>query len=230
MINSRSLDDLRPDVRANVEILLAECRRQGLRVLITQTLRDDEYQATLYAQGRTKPGQIITNSRVTTFHGVGLAIDFCQNIKGQEYSDPAFFLAVATIAKHMGFSWGGDWKELVDRPHLQWDDHRTYNGTMVRAGRLPGIMPTYKGEERSMDIKTYTDLFYRFRANLQDEPAGIWSGEARAWAEEIGLIQGGTDGKMMYRDFLTREQLVVLLFRFFRYLVKFFDARYRKVS
>ena len=95
MINSRALNDLRPDVRANVEQLLAECARQGLHVLITQTLRDDEYQAMLYAQGRTLPGQIITNSRTTTFHGAGLAIDFCQDLPGQEYKDLSFFANVA---------------------------------------------------------------------------------------------------------------------------------------
>ena len=230
MINSRSLDDLRPDVRANVEQLLDECARQGLRVLITQTLRDDEYQATLYAQGRTRPGQIITNSRVTTFHGKGLAFDFCQNVKGQEYADPAFFTNVATIAKHIGFSWGGDLKTFPDRPHLQWDEHGKISGAMLRTGRLPGPMPAYKKEGSKMSLKDFSKLFFSFRAQLQDEPPGIWSGEARAWAEEIGLIQGGDGGKKMYRDFITREQIVVLLFRFFRYLVSYLDARYKKIS
>ena len=91
MINSRSLDDLRPDVRANAEAWLRECRAQGLDVLVTQTLRDDEYQAKLYAQGRTKPGSIVTNSKVTTFHGKGLALDFCANRPGWEYAALQFF-------------------------------------------------------------------------------------------------------------------------------------------
>lgn len=230
MINSRALNDLRPDVRANVEQLLDECARQGLHVLITQTLRDDEYQAMLYAQGRTRPGQIITNSRTTTFHGAGLAIDFCQDLPGQEYKDLSFFANVATIAKHMGFSWGGDWKTFQDRPHLQWDDHGKFTGSMIRAGRLPGPMPAYKKEGSKMSLKDFSKLFFSFRAQLQSEPPGIWSGEARAWAEDIDLIQGGTDGSKMYRDFLTREQMVVLLFRFFRYLVCYLDARYKKIS
>lgn len=144
MINSRKLSDLRPDVRANAELLLAECERQGLRVLVTQTLRDDEYQARLYAQGRTLPGQIVTNSKVTTFHGAGLAFDICQNIKGQEYSDPAFFRNVAIIAKHMGFSWGGDWKTFPDRPHFQWDADGKWSGSLLRAKILPPMMPLYK--------------------------------------------------------------------------------------
>ena len=230
MINSRDLKDLRADVRVNVEFLLAECKKQGLNVLITQTLRDDEYQATLYAHGRTKPGQIITNSRWTTFHGKGLAFDFCQDLPGQEYKDLSFFANVATIAKHIGFTWGGDWKTFQDRPHLQWDDHGKFTGSMIRAGRLPGPMPAYKKEGSKMTLKDFSNLFFSFRAQLQDEPPGIWSGEARAWAEEIGLIQGGDGGKKMYRDFITREQMVVLLFRFFSYLVSYLDARYKKIS
>lgn len=144
MINSRSLDDLRPDVRANAEAWLAECRAQGLDVLVTQTLRDDEYQAKLYAQGRTAPGKIVTNSKVTTFHGKGLALDFCANRPGREYADLQFFFMAGQIAKKIGFSWGGDWKGFLDRPHIQWDRHGLYTGNMIRVGYLPPNMPRYE--------------------------------------------------------------------------------------
>lgn len=150
MLNSRSLADLRPDVRNNVETLLELCKAQGLNVLVTQTLRDDEYQAYLYEQGRSRPGAIVTNSRTTTFHGKGLAVDFCENCKGHEYDDPAFFRNVAIIAKGLGFSWGGDWKSFPDYPHLQWDDHGRYTTAMLRAGKACPPMPDY--EEEHMDI------------------------------------------------------------------------------
>lgn len=122
MINSRDINDLREDVRGAVKIFLARCEAAGLNVLITNTLRDDEYQAKLYAQGRTTPGEIVTNSKTTTFHGTGLAFDICKNVKGHEYDDLAFFSDCAKIGKEIGFSWGGDWKSFVDRPHFQWDN------------------------------------------------------------------------------------------------------------
>lgn len=150
MINSRDLADLRADVRVNVETLLDMCKEQGLNVLITQTVRDNEYQAYLYAQGRTRPGAIVTNSKTTTFHGKGLAIDFCENRKGHEYDDVNFFKNVATIAKHIGFSWGGDWTNFIDRPHLQWDNRGKYTTVMLRAGYTCPMMPDY--EEEHMDI------------------------------------------------------------------------------
>ena len=167
MLNSRSLFDLRPDVRANVETLLALCREQGLNVLITQTKRDNEYQAYLYEQGRSRPGSIVTNSRTTTFHGAGLAVDFCENRKGHEYDDPAFFKNVAIIAKGLGFSWGGDWKSFVDYPHLQWDDHGKYTTAMLRAGKACPTMPDYEEEHMDLDklIENMTpEQAYKIRA------------------------------------------------------------------
>ena len=100
MLNSRDISLLRDDVEVNCRKWIERCKAAGLNVLVTQTVRDKEYQASLYAQGRTKPGKIVTNAKVPTFHasGVGLAFDFCKNVKGQEYSDAAFFHKAAAIA------------------------------------------------------------------------------------------------------------------------------------
>lgn len=164
MIDSRSIDDLRVDVRQNVTVWKALCAAEGLNVLITSTLRDDAYQATLYAQGRTKPGQIVTNSPTTTYHGLGLAFDFCKNVKGHEYDDLEFFSKAAKIAQAMGFTWGGSWTSFVDRPHIQWDNYGLYTSSMLRAfkagnGAKCPDMPLYVQEkpieEEIMDVKRY---------------------------------------------------------------------------
>ena len=146
MLSSRDVDLLRSDVAENCRRWLARCRSAGLNVLITNTVRDAEYQAWLYEQGRTRPGSIVTNGKLPTFHHVdaGLAFDFCKNVKGQEYSDAAFFQDAAAIAKEMGFSWGGDWKSFVDRPHIQWDNHGQYTSAMLRKGLYPPDMPLWE--------------------------------------------------------------------------------------
>lgn len=199
MLNSRSLADLRPDVRVNVETLLSLCREQGLNVLVTQTKRDNEYQAYLYEQGRSRPGSIVTNSKTTTFHGAGLAIDFCENRKGHEYDDASFFLNVAIIAKHIGFSWGGDWKTFKDRPHLQWDNHGKYTTVMLRAGYTCPMMPNY--EEEHMDIdklieKMTPEQAYRLYAKAEQHMGELplptsWdaAGELRE-AKTLGVTDG----------------------------------------
>lgn len=151
MLNSRDISLLRPDVAANCRKWLELCGEAGLNVLITNTVRDREYQEYLYAQGRTRPGSIVTNGRMPTFHAdtAGLAFDFCKNVKGHEYDDSAFFAEAGAIAKGMGFSWGGDWKSFPDMPHIQWDNGGEWTSGMILAGKLPPEMPLLgkNGEE-----------------------------------------------------------------------------------
>ena len=214
MVNSRALGDLRSDVRANCEELLRRCAERGLSVLITQTLRDNEYQAQLYAQGRTRPGGVVTNAKTVSFHGCGLAFDFCKNIRGHEYDDPAFFAAVADIARTMGFSWGGDWRDFPDRPHIQWDKNGAYSAAMVRAGKLPPLMPRCeKKEEADMTQQRFDELMEQWLKTQAEKEPAEWSAEARAWAEENGLITGDETGSKKYCSFVTREQLAVILKR-----------------
>ena len=81
----------------------------------------------------------------------------------------------------------------------------------------PNINPNT--EEEDMDVKRFEELWLEMRKMLQDNDAGEWSEAARAWATSSGLISGGDimpDGSpnCMWADFLTREQLVVVLYRF----------------
>lgn len=141
MFHSRELKYLREDVRVNCETFIALCKAEGLNVLVTDTVRDEEYQRSLAAKGYASK-----NAAVPTFHSVkaGLAFDICKNVKGQEYSDASFFTKCAAIGKKVGFSWGGDWKSFVDKPHFQWDDGGKHTSAMIRAGKLPRTMPKYE--------------------------------------------------------------------------------------
>lgn len=42
--------------------LVEECNKQGLKIKIGETLRTVAEQDALYAQGRTQPGNIVTNA------------------------------------------------------------------------------------------------------------------------------------------------------------------------
>ena len=152
MLKSRDINRLRADAAANCKIFLKHCKEAGLPVLVTETVRDEEYQAELYAKGRTKPGRIVTNLKRPSFHWdkVGLAFDICKNVKGHEYDDPDFFYRCGQIGKKIGFSWGGDWKGFKDRPHFQWDQKGKYTSAMVRSGKLPPKMPLYQKEVKKL--------------------------------------------------------------------------------
>ena len=76
----KDIAELTPMAQRACRLFLLKCEGQGLKVRITETYRSQERQNELYAQGRTKPGQIVTwtkNSR----HKSRRAWDICQDIK-----------------------------------------------------------------------------------------------------------------------------------------------------
>lgn len=62
----------------------------------------------------------------------------------------------------------------------------------------------------------------QYRAGLQDNDATPYSEAARQWAVEWGLIQGNNSGVFngMWEGFLTQEQVVVQLYRFWDKLIR----------
>jgi peptidoglycan LD-endopeptidase CwlK len=104
MINSRNVSDLHPYVAGLCRKFIAECKRQGIDVLITSTFRDNESQAYIYAQGRTRAGRIVTNARPgQSWHQHKLAFDFVpiQNGKAM-WNDSRTFKRCRAIGEALG--------------------------------------------------------------------------------------------------------------------------------
>ena len=199
MYHSRDIADLRADVRANCVIFLDLCKEAGLPVLITETVRDDEYQRYLAANGYASK----TATR-PTFHSAkaGLAFDICKNVKGHEYDDLSFFDRCGQIAKQVGFSWGGDWKSFPDKPHIQWDAHGKYTGSMILAGKYPPEMEEY------MDQATFNKMADAYLAQLRTKPVSTWAKDdwEKAKADKI------TDGTAP-QGLITRQEVVTMINR-----------------
>ena len=212
MKNSRNIDDLRPDVAANCRTLIQMAQRQGLKILVTGTVRDNEYQEYCYRNGTAK-------TKIPSFHSekAGLAFDICQNIKGAEYSDLSFFRNVAILAKRIGFSWGGDWKSFPDRPHFQWDEHGKYTNSMVRAGKYPPKMPLYidrtNKEEETMTQEQFNAMMDTYLASRDKLLISPWASDGMTWAVDNGILTGDEDNNLKPQAFVTREQLAVMLQR-----------------
>jgi len=92
------------------------------------TLRTFAEQESIYAQGRTKPGKIVTNAKPgLSYHNYGLAIDIVlivdskaswdivKDFDGDGKSD---WQEVVKIFKQFGWEAGIDWK-FSDAPHFQ---------------------------------------------------------------------------------------------------------------
>jgi peptidoglycan L-alanyl-D-glutamate endopeptidase CwlK len=121
----RGLELLHPELRAAAGRFLAECAKRGLNTLITDTWRTKAEQDGLYAQGRTAPGNIVTNARyLESPHCWGVAFDFCRNRRGREFDNTDGFFDAAgrllnELRAELGLFWGGDFKNFVDRPHAE---------------------------------------------------------------------------------------------------------------
>ena len=77
---------------------------------------------------------------------------------------------------------------------------------------------TVDGIDGTVDMNVaYKDYKAIIAAAGLNRLPGAWSAEARAWAEQNGLVQGTGDG-MAYQRPMTREEVVTLLHRFHQML------------
>ena len=197
----RGIDKLHPELQVCVNKFLAECKKQGLNVLVTETLRTLEEQEALYAQGRTKPGNIVTNARgYQSPHAWGVSFDFCRNEKGREYDNSdGFFEFVGEIAKTIfdgteyDLFWGGDFKSFVDKPHIEMIKYLPNNSTKW-------LIDTYGTPEKFMKTWEVEKV----------EEVSEWAKVAWEWCKEKGYLDGTNP-----KGTVTREMLAQVLFNLF---------------
>jgi peptidoglycan L-alanyl-D-glutamate endopeptidase CwlK len=111
---------LHPKLREKCDLLVSECRKQGINIIITQTLRTKAEQDAIYAQGRTAPGKIVTQVKFpNSMHCWGVAFDIAVKIGNKVTLDASHYKKVGPIGQKLGLEWGGGWKEFKDYPHFQ---------------------------------------------------------------------------------------------------------------
>lgn len=126
MINSRKLEDLHPTVRAKVQRFIQKCDEAGIDLLVTSTYRDIESQAELYAQGRTKPGKIVTKAKPgQSWHNWKVAVDVVplrngKPVWGTAGADGKLWQKVGEIGESVGLEWAGRWKTFKEYAHFQY--------------------------------------------------------------------------------------------------------------
>lgn len=143
MINSRNIADLAPAAQVWCRRHVEACRaRLPHGVLLVQTRRDAEYQASLFAQGRTTHGPACSCKGRTaagcTAHPLGLTITNCDGTRNKsrhqsglawdlvpldasgkpDWSNAAAFEVMAQEAEKLGIMAGLRWK-MHDSPHFE---------------------------------------------------------------------------------------------------------------
>lgn len=118
----RRLDKVHPALSTRIQSLLDTLNQHGLQVEVVQGLRTFAEQDALFAQGRTKSGNIVTRARGgQSNHNYGLAVDLVPFNNGQpNWNAPlGVWTTIGREAEKLGLEWGGDWKKFVDKPHVQ---------------------------------------------------------------------------------------------------------------
>ncbi len=131
-ITDERIAQLHPAIQMKASVFINTVQKDlGIKLRVIQGLRTIEDQNAIYAQGRTAPGKIVSNAKGGySYHNYGLAIDVAE-IKGGIVIWETNWRSISTIAKALGFEWGGDFKSLADRPHFQYTMGHTVNDLLA---------------------------------------------------------------------------------------------------
>lgn len=114
------ISTLHPGVQPYARALYFKARGHGLTINIISGLRSYAQQDELYAQGRTRPGNVVTNARGGySNHNFGIAFDVGLFERNWYLGESPMYKAVGALGEELGLEWGGNWRTIVDQPHFQ---------------------------------------------------------------------------------------------------------------
>jgi len=116
------LKKVHPELARRIRIAIENLAKAGIQIEVVQGLRTFAEQNALFAQGRTKPGPVVTNARGgQSNHNFGLALDVVPFTDGKpNWNAPnSIWMAIGGEAEKLGMEWGGNWKKFIDKPHIQ---------------------------------------------------------------------------------------------------------------
>ena len=144
---------LRPKTKKLCELFIEACRKAGINLVITQTLRSMELQDAYYSQGRNSLSIVNTkrkkanlspitekeNKSIVTKatagsspHNYGFAWDIACIVNGKvDYNNLELYKKCGDVAKTISFEgytieWGGNFKSIKDYPHFQLKNWKNY--------------------------------------------------------------------------------------------------------
>ncbi len=123
--SERELARLNPVMAERIRATAADLRAQGINVMVAPKggMRTFAEQDQLYAQGRTAPGNRVTNVRGGgSYHNYGLAVDLVPttaNGRPTWNASNETWNKIGAAGERQGLEWGGRWSSFPDRPHFQ---------------------------------------------------------------------------------------------------------------
>jgi len=125
-MSSRKIEDLVPELQEKFKMFAAKMAEAGIPFALTCTYRSQEEQDALYAQGRTKPGSVVTWTRkskhidrkafdIVVLKDGRASWDVKVDVDGDHIPD---YEEAGAIGESCGLKWGGRFKS-PDRPHFE---------------------------------------------------------------------------------------------------------------
>ena len=120
--SEKRLAELHPELATKIRQI--DAMLPDLRIQVAQGFRSWNEQNSLYSQGRTSPGSIVTNAAPGhSWHEFGLAVDIFPENKITSLPDwdarhPAW-LQLIGAGVSLGLASGSAWKHCPDNPHFQ---------------------------------------------------------------------------------------------------------------
>jgi peptidoglycan L-alanyl-D-glutamate endopeptidase CwlK len=118
--SEKVIANLHPRLHDKARDLVRAAAAKGVVIKLISGLRTYAEQNSLYAQGRTASGKVVTNARGGySNHNFGVAFDVGVFVNGAYIPESAAYKTVGQLGKALGFEWGGDWSSIQDQPHFQ---------------------------------------------------------------------------------------------------------------
>lgn len=138
----KRIDTLEPEFKAKVEQLLQAAEAAtGRKWVITAARRTMAEQRAIYAQGRTKPGKVVSNAPAGySPHNYGLAVDLAPLVDMTKNTidwnaDRTVWKQMADVAVEMGLTSGFYFRTIFDAPHVE-DPTWKQRQALWKAGKI----------------------------------------------------------------------------------------------
>ena len=140
---NRRIETLHPDIKSKVKEFIIRAEKElGIKLRVTAALRTWAEQSTLYKQGRTTAGKIVTSAKAgQSYHNYGLAIDVVEIKNGKALWNNPNWKKIGQLGESIGFTWGGRWtRGKNDKPHFQmtFGKHHSQLAQLYKAGKRSG--------------------------------------------------------------------------------------------
>lgn len=210
---NRDINDLSAVAKKACTLFLAECKKAGIDIFITETYRSQARQNYLYQQGRTRPGVKVTWT-LSSNHTGRMAWDIAVNPPKDLY-DAATLAKAGAVAKKLGIEWGGTWPaNKLDRPHFEVDKNwKEPTGSKPQAVKptveanvtpkpivpYPGIV-LYQGQKgmKKIDIQRIQRAVGMAENDVTGNFGATTKKAVKAYQKRKGLTQDGEVGKVTW--------------------------------